>query len=487
MTALTHACVLLGWVLCTASLAAPLRYLQDAHYRPWRLAPRRYLLGQAALLILAVGVVFIWCNVAALRPYSGAAVAVCYLPQAALQLLYWRSTPRCTARLMRLWVLCTAMYFIMAVVSVCFAHLVVAWGIWGALDWLVVQVVATILYPIETGRNRRFVKRQSARLLQAKAVTIGITGSAGKTSVKQLLQCALGDKCFATPGNFNTPMGLALAVRDMPSDTRYFIAEMGAAKVGDLDELLSFVCPAVGVLTCVLPQHTARFGSVEDIRREKSKLLAAASWSVSADPQTRSVDCYLGEGGTYWLDEIVLHKESTSFAICFDGGKIRTSLPLCGRQCAHNALVAYAVAHHLGVLDEDILRRWAQCKRDPHRLCPSTTRRGVIVIDDSYNCNIQGARYALEYLALYEGRKVVATSGVDESDPALCLNEQLGAMLDQACDVVVIVGDRYSRALCKGLATAKVYQVPDTRSSVALYARLLREGDTLLVMADYPQ
>ena len=228
-----------------------------------------------------------------------------------------------------------------------------------------------------------------------------------------------------------------------------------------------------------------RFGGVEDIRREKSKLLRSAAWSLSLDPMS-TADCIAGEGGEYWIENVVLHLDGTSFDIVSSGSRLSVRLPLCGRQCAGNALAAYLVARRLGVADADILDRWVHITPDPHRLCPTRLQSGVVVIDDSYNCNILGARYALEYLSLYSGRKIVATSGIDESDPALGLNERLARAIDEVADVVVVVGDRYVASLRQGFVRAKVYEVPDTPAARDLYARLLMSGDTLLVMADYP-
>ena len=375
------------------------------------------------------------------------------------------------------------MYAVACAVVAAYDVLAPYWGLICAMGYLVVQVADSVLYPIESRRNARFIRAMSLRLARSNVQTVGITGSAGKTSVKQLLRSALGADCYVTPGNYNTPLGLALAVRAMPTEgISYFVAEMGAAKVGDIQALLSFVCPHIGVLTCVLPQHTARFGDVATIRREKAKVLQAAKWTVSGQGDI-DADCVVGRD--IWAENICLHTDGTSFDIVC-GQRTSVWLPLCGRQCVDNALVAWAVARHIGVEGSTIVQRWAHMPRDPHRLCPATNAQGVVIVDDAYNCNIRGAQYALEYISLYGGRKIVATSGIDESDPALRLNEQLAAMLDKVADIVVIVGNRYRAQIQPHLHRAKVYEVPSTTACVPLYATLLHAGDVLLVMADYP-
>lgn len=485
------AVLVVGWALCVATLRTPLAYAQRAHYRPMCPVSRRYVVGQCLLVgcaLAAALVAYFWVP----SVYYPIVPAAFLLPQVGLVVLFRRPHLRFTARAFRLWLaagLLAILPFALASAYPVFVPFVV---LVAAMPYGVVQLAACPLYPLEQWRNAHFVRRMAARLAHSDLVVIGVTGSAGKTSVKQMLRCILGDSCYVTPGNYNTPMGLALAVRAMPkAGLRYFVAEMGAARVGDIDDLLSFVRPHIGVLTCVLPQHTARFGTVQTIRREKAKVLAAADWSVcgenmAGEDAAGTIQCDCMVGRDVWAENTVLHRQGTTFDLVTPTARLPLVLPLCGRQCVANALVAWAVAHHLGVADCVIAARLACVPRDPHRLCPTCNAAGVTIVDDSYNCNIRGAQYALEYISLYRGRKIVATSGIDESDPALGLNAKLAAMLDAACDIVVLVGDRYSAQMLPHITHAKVYTMPTTASCVPLYASLLHAGDVLLVMADYP-
>ena len=485
---MTYFCVWLTYILAVLCFAPRLAHLQHRRYKPWRLPSVPRVSIWAATVVYNVALCLVWRFAALPIQYDALYLAAAYLPHAVWLCFSVKSTRlRLTARLWRLWVLSAALMAVPAVWITCNMRYIFVWGVCGALVAPVVYLSAALLYPLETARNRRFVRKAADRLLLSGVCTIGITGSAGKTTVKRLLTAALGPDAYCTQGNFNTPMGIALSVRDMPDNCRYFVAELGVGKPHDMRELLGVVRPSVGVVTCVLPQHTAHFDRVEDIRQEKCLLLDAAVWGLCHASVGYPAHATFGEGGDWWAENVRLSKTATGFDVCHRDERYRLEIPLVGRQTVDNALAAWAVARHLGVPAATIAERWRTVRGEPHRLEMRYTDRGVCVIDDSYNCNIKGATYALEYMQLWSGRKVVATSGIDESDPQLALNRRLGEMIAAVADVIVVVGDRYLAELRLGVGDAvPMYAVPTTAASAELYARLLHEGDVLLIMADYP-
>ncbi|MBO6263034.1 MAG: UDP-N-acetylmuramoyl-tripeptide--D-alanyl-D-alanine ligase, partial [Clostridia bacterium] len=106
-------------------------------------------------------------------------------------------------------------------------------------------------------------------------IKIGITGSCGKTSVKNILAAMLSVdyKVYATPKSYNTPLGICKSVSKMNDDTEVFIAEMGARNKGDIKELTNIVKPEIGVITGVTEQHLETFGSLENIKDTKFELI----------------------------------------------------------------------------------------------------------------------------------------------------------------------------------------------------------------------
>lgn len=485
------ASVLLGYAFCLLSCIPYLYVLQVNRYKPFcgnHCAKLWAWSGGGLAVSLLAGI--LWSRLLPQAEWRGLSVVVGYVPVVVVILCQrvWRLPLKRTARVMRLWVTGGVFLAIPAVLTIVWPQLCPCWGIWGNLSYVVLNLAACCWYPVEQSRNRRFVAR-CADELQCKNITvIAVTGSAGKTGVKRLLACAMGEDCYATQGNYNTPMGLALSIRSIPDNARYFVAEMGISHPADMDKLLAVIPhPDVGILTSVWPQHT-QYLTMEQIRQEKTKLLQQSRWKLcntQAGVQMPDLHFY-GAGGQWWADDVQLYKDGTSFVLCDAHSRTPVHIPLCGRQTVENALAAWAAARYLGVDGEVIAKRWGGIKPDPHRLCPVDNGHGVTVIDDSYNCNIAGARYAMEYLQLYEGRKLVAVSGIAESDPDLEQNQLLGRIVSQA-DIVIIVGKQYREWLRQGLRRdCTVYTVDSTKESAALYAKLLRKGDTLLILADMP-
>ena len=481
-------CVAVTYCLAVAGLYPHLSALQKAHYKPLGKVERKALWVWVATCAYALALYGVWVCLSAEDKWCGLYLAAAYLPQSVwLAIRVTHVRVRVTARLIRLWAVGAAVLAVPMGLAIAYRGALDLWAVWAVAGYPVAQAAGWITYPIEEGRNRRFCKREGRELMRRGVCVVGITGSAGKTTVKRLITAALGTGAYATKGNYNTPIGIALSVCEMPPDTKWFVAEMGVGKPNDMRDLLDMVHPQVGVVTCVLPQHTAHFERVEDIRQEKCRLLDCAEWGLCHTSVGYPAHSTYGEGGDVWAEDVTIAKDGVKMTICDKRERHCVRLPLVGRQTVDNALCAWAVARHLGVAPEVIAARWRRVQGEPHRLEVSKSDRGVWIVDDSYNCNIRGAEYALEYIGLYEGRKVVAVSGIDEADEALGLNVRLGEMIGRAADVAVVVGERYQEALCEGMGDKiPVYRVPSTEKSVELYRQLLQEGDVLLILADYP-
>ena len=128
--------------------------------------------------------------------------------------------------------------------------------------------------PLESAVKKSFVKKTAKIIKESGAVVVGVTGSYAKSSVKSYLAKILSEKyrTYETVGNFNTPMGLSLSVKNMPQDTEIFVVEMGARKTGDIEEMCRIARPKHGVITGIAPQHLETFLSLENIMNEKGAL-----------------------------------------------------------------------------------------------------------------------------------------------------------------------------------------------------------------------
>ena len=307
----------------------------------------------------------------------------------------------------------------------------------------------TILYPVDDtlAALGRLALHRRRRLT---VPVVGVTGSSGKTTTKELLAGALGStlRVHATKGNLNNQIGLPTTLLRTPLDAEVVVAEMGTNEPGEIAILTAIGEPDVSVLTTVGESHLEKLGSVEGVLKEKLDILRGlrpggrgvvgdqpralpmaarevrpdvrvAGWTDLADEDLRPVDARADEEGRYtfvWRDA-------------------RVSLRMPGRHAVQNALLALAVAEILGVPAEAAARGVGAVEAGSMR---GEVRRlgGLTLLLDCYNANPQSVRASLETLEGRRGRKVAvlgsmlelgASSGKLHAD---VLRDALGRKLD---------------------------------------------------------
>ncbi len=365
-------------------------------------------------------------------------------------------------------------------------------GIFPMLLFLLVAAANCIMKVYEIPRARHFIKKATRTLAESDCVKVGITGSFGKTSVKTYAAEMLATKfnVKATPASYNTPIGIAKFVNAEGADCDIFLAELGARHVGDIKELCDMVKPTVGVVTGVTAQHLETFGSVENVRREKGELARAAETvilgSTAADMRE---DAYV-EGRGFSAKNIHLCCDKTHFTLVLDGKEAEVETPLLGRHAAEDVALAAALSHALGMTFEEIVAAIPTLSPVPHRLERSVSG-GIVILDDSYNSNPEGAKNAVEVLKCSAGRTVVVTPGLVElGDLEEEQNEALGKEL-VGLDSVILVGETRVLAVRNGYKSAggdegKLTIVPTLSAAQEILKDMLQFGDTVLFLNDLP-
>lgn len=362
-------------------------------------------------------------------------------------------------------------------------------------------LAGAICSPFERAHSGRLIKRAAKTIAASGAVKIAVTGSYGKTSVKNILSTILSEKYVvaATPKSYNTPVGIAKFVNGGGlNGAQVFIAEMGARHKGDIKELCSLVEPDYSVLTGIAPQHIESFGTIEEITAEKSVALRLAKKGLVAPEAfdgAEAVKLSPAEKKAIVGKDVVLSvkKESTagvSFTVEGLGGKISAKTKLLSAHSAYNIALAYAVAKMLGLSDEEILRGIAKIDYVPHRLQPIKAN-GVTVLDDSYNSNVVGAKDAIAALKLFGGRRAVVTPGLVEMG---ILEKKENALLGAelvGLDKVILVGETLVKTVMEGYLSAggakeNITVVPTLTAAKALLEEYLKDGDTVLFLNDLP-
>ena len=351
--------------------------------------------------------------------------------------------------------------------------------------------------PFENARNRKFIKRAGQVLDETKIITVGVVGSYGKTSVKNILNAILSEKytVVSTPSSFNTPTGIARTVFSKEfADKQVFIAEMGARKAGDISELCSIVKPDYGVFTGVCRQHIETFGSLDNVYREKSEIFHCGAKKVVCGNSLRSRVGEKEENVVYACEvqNLRLEDKQTAFTLTLGGENVEIKTPLLGRSGAEDIALAATLAYEMGLTVAEIQRGVAKLQPIPHRL-QLIEANGVNILDDGYNCNIEGAKSALEVLGLFEGRKCVVTPGIIECGILEKeLNGELGKWIAKGeFDKIILVGDTLVGAVKDGYQTAggsleKLVTVKTLGIAQTLLAEWLQEGDCVLFLNDLP-
>lgn len=344
----------------------------------------------------------------------------------------------------------------------------------------------------EIPHNRRFVRRAAKRLEESKCKKIGITGSFGKTSVKHFAAQMLSEKykVIATPASYNTPMGIARTVFEQGLQCDFFLAEMGARHTGDIGELCDLVRPSFGVITGVCEQHIETFGSLDAIKREKGVLAertehCVLGTTVSDLPAKRA----LREGVDFQIRNLLCTKEGSAFELELGGERVPIKTKLLGQSAAEDVALAAALCFLAGMSPVEISHAAEKLQPVPHRL-QKIEENGLVILDDSYNSNIAGAKDAVNTLRLFSGKKMVVTPGLVElGQLEETLNGELGAALT-GLDVI-LVGETLVLPVRKGYLDAggdkeRLRIVPTLQKAQEILAAELSAGDSVLFLNDLP-
>ena len=343
----------------------------------------------------------------------------------------------------------------------------------------------------EVPHSRAIEKKAAKKLADSPCKKVGITGSFGKTSVKNFAATILSHKyrVIATPASYNTPLGIARTVNELGVDCDIFLAEMGARRTGDIKELCKLVRPTYGVVTGVTCQHLETFRTLEAIRAEKRELALCAECCVLGETASNFCETASKEGEDFAAEDIRLSEGGVEFVLRLGEKKIPIALSLYGRQVAENVALAAALCLELGMTAEEIAEGIADIQPVPHRL-EKREGNGLHILDDSYNSNIEGAKNAIEALRAFSGKKCVITPGLVElGDLEENKNTELGELL-AGLDLVILVGETRVLPVRRGYLQAggaeeKIAIVPTLSEAVGKLSAL-SQGDCVLFLNDLP-
>ncbi len=370
------------------------------------------------------------------------------------------------------------------------------------------SIGASVINVFEKLNNFRYMRSASKRLAaMPDLIKIAVTGSYGKTSVKNFLQAMLSQKynVLASPASYNTPMGICKTLRSLDATYDVLIAEFGARRTGDIRTLMNMVKPNYSVLTGINSQHLETFGKEENIVREKCRILDVGEGGVcvvsdrvrdKADgaisklkkpPQI--IFAGLNDGDCLSYD-LCMSEEGTQFTLRLGAGDYRVQTRLIGRHNVEDITLAAAMAYALGVEAPLILSAIEDLEPVAHRM-QLIHGDGILIIDDSFNSNPDGAMCALDALSMFDRRKVVLTPGLVElGSREREENYKLGQRLAAVADLVLLVGakrtDPIRRGLMDGGFGGEIHIYDSLAGAQSDFKNRLNFGDVFLILNDLP-
>ncbi len=316
---------------------------------------------------------------------------------------------------------------------------------------------------------------------------VAITASYGKTSIKNFVYQILSTKynAYKTPRSVNTLAGLIRDINeDMPDNTKLYIAEAGARERGDIDEIARFLNEDYAIIGTIGPAHIEYFKTLENIRNTKmellnSKKLKRAFIHTSANVKPDDKVVIFGDE----IKDISSTLDGVSFTLNIDGKDEKFFAPLLGEFNAINLTAAILLSYELGMSIEEIREALKSLDQVEHRL-QKIEAGGKLIIDDSFNGNYEGMSSSYKLASTYEGRKVIITPGIIESDEKS--NIKLAKLIDEVFDLVIITGSLNANILDENIKRAKKIILKDKSKIKEVLAQETKAGDLILFSNDAP-
>ncbi len=366
---------------------------------------------------------------------------------------------------------------------------------------LAVLVANLINQPIEMAIRQKFVNNAKAKLEAMNDLkVIGITGSYGKTSVKNFVTTLLGEKynVLMTPHSYNTTLGVVRTVNEMLTPLHeVFVVEMGARREGDIKEICDIAHPETAILTSVGAQHLETFKTQENITKTKYELVEHVGDGKkfvnydneiirSHEKKTNTITYGTSTDCDYYAKNIKSTPSGSEFTIVTPECEIDVKTKLLGKHNVINLVGSAAVAMEYGVDAESIKIGMRRIESVEHRL-EIKKQPDCTIIDDAYNSNPEGAKSALETLRDFEGTRIVITPGMVElGEKEEEENEKLGAICAKCADYAIFVGEKQYPALKKGADSVrcddKIICVGDIYEAFNVMRNI--EGDNKIVLLE---
>lgn len=384
----------------------------------------------------------------------------------------------------------------------------------------------TILRPIENKKKRELIKEATQKIVSLKSINkefkiIGITGSYGKTTMKEVITQVLDSKykVVSTFENQNTPIGIARKIlNDVDKKTEILVVEMGEYVKGDVDAICKITPPDISIITGINEAHLERYGTmqnaidtkfeiVENTKAEGLVLLNADDALTVENYKRFAKDKKIvwfssknSELSEYKVKKVTLDQNKLELNFVIDSPKkegihdgiIDFHTKFLAEYIIGNIIAAMIVASELGLRDTEVRLGVSQLKPVEHRLEASMLTDNIVLIDDTYNGNSNGIQEGINLLKKFDGRrKVYITPGlVETGDLSESIHLEIGARLAKVADLVVLIKNSVTPFIEKGLVDAgfnveNIIWFDDAKTTYSSLRNFVKEGDVVMMQNDW--
>jgi len=314
-------------------------------------------------------------------------------------------------------------------------------------------------------------------------IIVGITASYGKTSIKNFLAHILEAKfrTYATPRSVNTFGGVLKDINeDLPLNSEVYVVEMGARAQGDIKEIATFVNPHYAIVGKVGPAHLEYFKTLENIRNTKMEIIQSSRLKEAWIHESANVK---EEAHIHSFGEDIKNVISTLDGLSFEFDDQVYKANILGAFNAINLVASIKVALALGMDKATIQKQLLSIKQTPHRL-QRIDAGGKVILDDSFNGNIDGMRESFRLSSTHSGRKVVITPGLVEADDAM--NREVASLANEIFDLVVVTGNLNVAIFEELVDKDKLIRLESKSKMQEMLLEHTKAGDLILFANDAP-
>jgi UDP-N-acetylmuramoyl-tripeptide--D-alanyl-D-alanine ligase len=384
---------------------------------------------------------------------------------------------------------------------------------------IIVSIIILLTQPVFVFLRNRILKKAEEKIKQFNNLkVIAITGSYGKTSTKEFLSAILSEKfkVIKTKEHQNSEIGIAKCIlNDLNENHEIFIAEVGAYNKGKVKEVCKMLQPRIGIVTGINEQHLSLFGSMENLLlaeggRELAQVLPKNGLLILNGDNKYCLDLYKKASNpenkkvysvnrakinsNIWADDITITKHSIDFlAIAKTKETMHFKANVLGKQNVQNLLAAILTAKELGMSFGQISEACRNIKPEFAGMVLKQGKHGIEIIDSSYSANPDGVAADLEYLNLFEQKKIIVMPCLIElGKKSSEIHEKIGQKIGKICDLAIITTkekfiDIKKGAVYAGMAKKNIVFCENPQNIYSMITLFCKKGDAVLLEGRVPQ